>query len=257
MAFRSAASKATMVREIFMRSSWQRQDYLAAEASSKDQRPAEQHSAAGVPLRHGSGRRTSAMRSTVAAMTNSDYPVGTAARRHRDRAARRCARPPAHDLPLEGRRPRRGRAADPHRRLLADPRRPAQAPRRRGGLHVHDQADAASRSARRGTPPAGTAATTGSSPPPPTTRPNSSTRSGTVPSNGPAPGSTRPWPTADSTSSSTSPGPTVDHASLRRLVCDLIEEYGRHTGHADLLREAVDGLVGEDPPAGWQASASR
>lgn len=39
--------------------------------------------------------------------------------------------------------------------------------------------------------------------------------------------------------------------SLRRLVCDLIEEYGRHTGHADLLREAVDGRVGEDPPAGW------
>lgn len=40
--------------------------------------------------------------------------------------------------------------------------------------------------------------------------------------------------------------------SLRRLVCDLIEEYGRHTGHADLLREAVDGLVGEDPPPGWR-----
>jgi hypothetical protein len=40
-------------------------------------------------------------------------------------------------------------------------------------------------------------------------------------------------------------------ASLRRLLCDLIEEYGRHTGHADMLREAVDGLVGEDPPAGW------
>ncbi|TWP47026.1 DUF664 domain-containing protein [Lentzea tibetensis] len=40
--------------------------------------------------------------------------------------------------------------------------------------------------------------------------------------------------------------------SLRRCVCDLIEEYGRHTGHADLLREAVDGRVGEDPPAGWQ-----
>ena len=43
-----------------------------------------------------------------------------------------------------------------------------------------------------------------------------------------------------------------NHASLRRLVCDLVEEYGRHTGHADLLREAVDGLVGEDPPAGWR-----
>jgi hypothetical protein len=41
-------------------------------------------------------------------------------------------------------------------------------------------------------------------------------------------------------------------ASLRRLVCDLIEEYGRHTGHADLLREAVDGLTGEDPPPGWR-----
>jgi hypothetical protein len=51
--------------------------------------------------------------------------------------------------------------------------------------------------------------------------------------------------------------PDGRHASLRRLVCDLIEEYGRHTGHADLLREAVDGLVGEDPPEGWRASASR
>jgi len=44
--------------------------------------------------------------------------------------------------------------------------------------------------------------------------------------------------------------------SLRRLVCDLIEEYGRHTGHADLLREAVDGRVGEDPPAGWHAQTT-
>ena len=43
-----------------------------------------------------------------------------------------------------------------------------------------------------------------------------------------------------------------EHASLRRLICDLIEEYGRHTGHADLLRETVDGRVGEDPPAGWR-----
>jgi len=49
-------------------------------------------------------------------------------------------------------------------------------------------------------------------------------------------------------------GPDGRHqARLRRLVCDLIEEYGAHTGHADLLREAVDGLVGEDPPAGWHA----
>ena len=33
--------------------------------------------------------------------------------------------------------------------------------------------------------------------------------------------------------------------------------YGRHTGHADLLREMVDGLVGEDPPPGWRARSSR
>jgi hypothetical protein len=46
------------------------------------------------------------------------------------------------------------------------------------------------------------------------------------------------------------------HASLRRVVCDLIEEYGRHTGHADLLREAVDGRVGEDPPAGWRPKSN-
>jgi hypothetical protein len=41
------------------------------------------------------------------------------------------------------------------------------------------------------------------------------------------------------------------HPNLRRLVCDLIEEYGRHTGHADLLREEVDGRVGEDPADDW------
>jgi hypothetical protein len=52
-------------------------------------------------------------------------------------------------------------------------------------------------------------------------------------------------------------GPDGQHASLRRLVCDLIEEYGRHTGHADLLREAVDGVVGEDPPPGWRARSGR
>lgn len=40
------------------------------------------------------------------------------------------------------------------------------------------------------------------------------------------------------------------HPNARRIVCDLIEEYGRHVGHADLLRESVDGLVGEDPAPG-------
>ena len=33
--------------------------------------------------------------------------------------------------------------------------------------------------------------------------------------------------------------------NLRRMLVDLHDEYARH---ADLLREAVDGLVGEDPP---------
>ena len=31
-------------------------------------------------------------------------------------------------------------------------------------------------------------------------------------------------------------------------IVDMIEEYARHVGHADLLRESMDGEVGEDPP---------
>ncbi|MGK5685064.1 mycothiol transferase [Actinoplanes sp. URMC 104] len=45
--------------------------------------------------------------------------------------------------------------------------------------------------------------------------------------------------------------------SLRRYACDQIEEYGRHTGHADLLREAIDGRVGEDPPGDWRPASGR
>lgn len=36
--------------------------------------------------------------------------------------------------------------------------------------------------------------------------------------------------------------------SLRRLLIDMIEEYSRHVGHADIIRESIDGLTGEDPP---------
>jgi hypothetical protein len=36
--------------------------------------------------------------------------------------------------------------------------------------------------------------------------------------------------------------------NLRRVLVDLIEECARHTGHADLIRESIDGLVGEDAP---------
>ncbi len=35
--------------------------------------------------------------------------------------------------------------------------------------------------------------------------------------------------------------------SRRRILIDLLEEYLKHTGHADVLREAVDGLRGNDP----------
>jgi hypothetical protein len=44
--------------------------------------------------------------------------------------------------------------------------------------------------------------------------------------------------------------------NLRRLLGDLIEEYARHTGHADMLREAIDGRAGVYPPAGWQPGGS-
>ena len=82
--------------------------------------------------------------------------------------------------------------------------------------------------------------------------PGSSTRHGTTPSPARAPGSTPRWPTAGWTSSSKTATTDGNHASLRRLLFDLIEEYGRHTGHADLLREVVDGRVGEDPPNDWR-----
>jgi uncharacterized damage-inducible protein DinB len=42
----------------------------------------------------------------------------------------------------------------------------------------------------------------------------------------------RPWPDGRS-------------PSLRWIVCHMIEEYARHNGHADLLREQIDGETGE------------
>lgn len=35
------------------------------------------------------------------------------------------------------------------------------------------------------------------------------------------------------------------HVSLRWILVHLIEEYARHNGHADLLRETIDGATGE------------
>jgi uncharacterized damage-inducible protein DinB len=34
-------------------------------------------------------------------------------------------------------------------------------------------------------------------------------------------------------------------STLRRIIVHLIEEYARHCGHADLLRQAIDGSVGD------------
>jgi len=36
--------------------------------------------------------------------------------------------------------------------------------------------------------------------------------------------------------------------SLRYILLNMIEEYARHNGHADLIRESIDGRVGHDPP---------
>jgi uncharacterized damage-inducible protein DinB len=33
--------------------------------------------------------------------------------------------------------------------------------------------------------------------------------------------------------------------SLRRIIVHMIEEYARHNGHADLIRQGVDGTTGE------------
>jgi uncharacterized damage-inducible protein DinB len=41
------------------------------------------------------------------------------------------------------------------------------------------------------------------------------------------------------------PWPNGEKPSLRWIVVHMIEEYGRHNGHADLLRESVDGQTGE------------
>jgi hypothetical protein len=39
--------------------------------------------------------------------------------------------------------------------------------------------------------------------------------------------------------------PSGETPSLRWILVHMIEEYARHNGHADLLRESVDGATGE------------
>ena len=56
--------------------------------------------------------------------------------------------------------------------------------------------------------------------------------------------STARWPATTSTRP-TSIRATGVRIDLRWIFLHLIEEYARHNGHADLLRERIDGAVGE------------
>jgi len=49
---------------------------------------------------------------------------------------------------------------------------------------------------------------------------------------GPGHVSARSWPSGES-------------PNLRWILCHMIEEYARHNGHADLIRESIDGQTGE------------
>ena len=44
-------------------------------------------------------------------------------------------------------------------------------------------------------------------------------------------------------------GRPAEAPSVSYILVNMIEEYARHNGHADLIRESVDGLVGHDPPS--------
>jgi uncharacterized damage-inducible protein DinB len=46
--------------------------------------------------------------------------------------------------------------------------------------------------------------------------------------------------------------PRVPLMSARCMVNHMIEEYSRHNGHADLLRERIDGKTGDFPPPAEQ-----
>jgi hypothetical protein len=39
--------------------------------------------------------------------------------------------------------------------------------------------------------------------------------------------------------------PSGESPSLRWILVHMIEEYARHNGHADFIREAIDGQTGE------------
>lgn len=40
----------------------------------------------------------------------------------------------------------------------------------------------------------------------------------------------------------------ANSASVRYIMLHMIEEYTHHNKQADLIRESIDGLTGQDPP---------
>lgn len=44
---------------------------------------------------------------------------------------------------------------------------------------------------------------------------------------------------------SVEPDHTGDNYNLRWILVHMVEEYARHAGHADFLRESIDGVVGD------------
>lgn len=134
---------------------------------------------------------------------------GTALRRHRGRAPRRRPREAARDVPLEGRRSRRRRPRRDDGRWDDDPDWEFTSAAADDAHTLYVRYDEAVAHSR-------------------------SALAAAIAEDG-----------LDRTVYLT--GPHGSRANLRRIVLDLVEEYGRHTGHADLLRENVDGRVGEDP----------
>ncbi len=41
---------------------------------------------------------------------------------------------------------------------------------------------------------------------------------------------------------------SIGRPRIRFILINMIEEYARHNGHADLIRDTVGGLVGHDAP---------
>ena len=59
-----------------------------------------------------------------------------------------------------------------------------------------------------------------------------------------APGRGGRRPAARAGRASTAPAPP-EPITLRWIFAHMIEEYARHNGHADLIRQSIDGQVGD------------